>query len=778
MKKNIILAALLMVFTAAMAQKEGLTELTLNNGLTVYLWEDHNQPDVTGMTIVRAGSIDEPLEHTGLAHYLEHLLFKGTEEIGSLDWAKEKPLYEEIIKLYNEYAACTDEEKRLELTKKINEVSLEAAQYGVTSEFSNLIEGMGGEGLNAGTSYDQTVYYNNFPAFEMEKWLTVNADRFNKPVFRAFQAELENVFEEYNMYQDMVQTHTNSFLFSNLYKGHPYARDIIGTAEHLKNPSLSILIDFYNKWYVPSNMALAMVGNFNTETTIPLIEKTFGTLEAKPAPVPSKEYTETDFSKSPEYKAKMGYYPSIYWGYKGVPKGHKDEIILEFCGLLLNNQMSTGLLDKLSLDGDVMGAGAQNDSRRDMGRFLIIGIPYYDVNQRMYASNSSTEKQIFAEVDKLKNGQIEDWMMQSVKDMYKRSFDLMLESSQSKINLISEAFVYKASIDDVLASINKVMAISKEDVQRVAKQYLTDERMTITIEEGKPKKEKIEKPEIKPLEPKDQAKSAYATMLQALPTGQVKEEYNNFADVAVRQLYNNVKMHYTPNPANDIFTLTLRYGVGTEKMPKLEYAVPLLNTAGIMPDTDSQGYRRKLSELGAQCAYSVSDDYLYISMLGKEENLAEICKLVTKQLLLPKLDDKQLDNVKGSEINGRFIEKKNSSVQASALMEYILYGDKSAYLDRMEIMDVYEMPLSQLTGELIRATDYAVDIHYVGKKPIDEVQTILTGNLPMKEGVKPSESPLFREKQVYEQTQVYMLPNSEIQQAKVYFYVDGLPYNI
>ena len=237
-------------------------------------------------------------------------------------------------------------------------------------------------------------------------------------------------------------------------------------------------------------------------------------------------------------------------------------------------------------------------------------------------------------------------------------------------------------------------------------------------------------------------------------------------------------MHYTTNPANKLFSLTLKYGVGTEKMPKLEFAVPLLNTAGIMPDTDSQGYRRKLSELGAQCTYGVSDDYFYISMLGKEENLAEICKLVTQQLLFPKLDEKQLDNVKGGEINGRFVEQKNSDVQADALMEYILYDEKSSYIDRMEIMDVYEMPLSQLTGELLRATDYAVDIHYVGKKPLDEVQTILTGNLPMKEGVKASESPLFREKKVYDKTQVYLLPNSEIQQAKVYFYVDGMPYDI
>ncbi len=778
MKKNIILGALMMVVMTLSAQKEGLTELTLENGLKVYLWEDHNQADVTGMTIVRAGAIDEPLDHTGLAHYLEHLLFKGTEKIGSLDWAKEKPLYDQIIALYDEYSATDDKEKRLELTKKINEVSLEASQYGVTSEFSNLIEGMGGEGLNAGTSYDQTVYYNNFPSFQMEKWLTVNADRFDKPVFRAFQAELENVFEEYNMYQDMVQTHSNNFLMSHVYEGHPYARDVIGTADHLKAPNLNVLIDFYNKWYVPSNMALAIVGNFDTESTIPLVEKTYGKLAKKPAPVQNKEWTATDFSKNPHYTAKMGYYPTVYWAYEGVEKGHEDEVVLDFCMQLLNNSMSTGLLDKLGLDGDVMAAYAFQDTRRDMGRVFVAGVPYYDINQRMYESNRSTEGKIFKQVDKLKSGEIEDWMMQSVKDMYARQYDLMLESSESKINIISQAFVYKGTIDEELAMMEKINKITKEDVQRVATKYLSADRMTVTIEEGKPKKNKLEKPEIKPLEPKDQASTAYAAMLKGLPTGEMKEEYNNFGDVTKATLSENVNMFYTKNPANDLFTLTLKYGVGTAKMPKLEYGISLLNTAGFMPDTDAQGYRRALSELGAQCSYSVSDDYTYISILGKESNLAEICKLVTRQLLFPKLDQKQFDNVIGSEINGRFVEQKNSSTQASALMEYILYDKKSKYIDRMDIMEVYNMPFSTITGEVQRASDYALDIHYVGQKPVDEVQSILTSNLPMKEGMKPTESPTFREKKVYEKTQVYFLPNSEIQQAKVYFYVDGMPYEI
>ncbi|MFV0267789.1 MAG: M16 family metallopeptidase, partial [Draconibacterium sp.] len=244
---NLFLLTVLCLFASSLYSQEFKT-YTLDNGLTVYLWPDSNQPDITGVVAVRAGSIDEPAEYTGLAHYLEHVLFKGTHKIGALDWAKEKTHYDRIIQLYDEYAEASDPLVRAELEKKINEESLLAAQYANTSEFSNLVEGMGGEGLNAGTSYDMTVYYNNLPTYQLEKWLDLYSERLINPVFRSFQAELENVFEEFNMYQDNNNTHINQFLFSHLYEGHPYARDIIGSSEHLKNPRLSKLIEFYNTW--------------------------------------------------------------------------------------------------------------------------------------------------------------------------------------------------------------------------------------------------------------------------------------------------------------------------------------------------------------------------------------------------------------------------------------------------------------------------------------------------------------------------------------------------
>ncbi len=798
MKKRILtlVAIVAAVATAAFAQQnpsKGFTQYTLSNGLTVYLWEDHNQPDVHGRVVCRAGAVDEPADYTGLAHYLEHMLFKGTDQIGALNWEKEKPLYEEIIRLYDELAKVPmkDEKKRDELTKKINEVSREAAQYGATDDFSNLIEGIGGEDLNAFTSYDLTAYFNNFPAFQMEKWLEINSERLRNPVFRSFQAELENVFEEYNMYQDYNSTHVNEFMLENLYKGHPYERDVIGKVEHLRNPSLSPLIEFFHTWYVPNNMCLLLVGNFDTEEVKPLVEKYFGRLEAKPLPE-REHFTATDFAGNPKVSKKLGYYPEIIWGYNGVKEGDKDELLIDFTLAMLNNGHSTGLFDKLMLDGDIMAAYAESDARRDLGRIMLIGIPYYDVAQGQYESNAATEKMIMKEVDKLKNGQFEDWLFKSVKEQMLQETQLMFEESDNKVNMLTYAFAYNQPVESYFTQADRINAITRDDVQRCAQKYLTGNHVTITVEEGTPKKNKLKKPDIQPLDPPKENVTAYDEKIKNMPVGAVKEEYNNFADVTKTKLYNDVTLFCTENKENDIFTLTLKYGVGTDKMPKLEYATQLMNSAGVMPNVDAQSLRRQFSELGASCSYSVSDSYFYITLMGDEKNLSEICKLMTRQTLFPKLDNKQLESVIGSVINGRLTEKKDPSTVSSALMEYVLYKDKSKFIDRIDVEDMYSVTatddgdvlvnylitIGDLTKTIIDATNYELEIHFVGKTPANEVAEICRRDLPLKEGLTKSESPVIRDRAKYDQQTIFFLPNADMQQAKIYFYINGQPYDI
>ena len=779
MKKILFIAFICIVaLHTAMAQPAGFKHFKLDNGLSVYLWEDKNQSDVSGRVVVRAGSIDEPEEFTGLAHYLEHMLFKGTQKIGALNWDKEKPLYEEIIKLYDELAITTDEVKRDTLAQRINRLSIQAAQFTATSEFSNLSEGaLGGSGLNAGTSYDMTVYYNDFPSFQIEKWLELNVERLINPVFRSFQAELENVFEEYNMYQDSRSTHVSNFIFSNLYPTHPYARDIIGKAEHLKNSRISKIIEFYNNWYVPRNMALVLVGNFDSSEVEPLVRKTFGRLEDKKVPE-RKTYPAADFSSSKKFSAKLGYSPQVVWGYQGVKKGHRDELVLDICTQLLSNSMQTGLLDKLSLDGDISGAMAYNDVRRDDGRLLVFAVPYYDIAQRVYESNRVTEKRILDEVEKLKNGNIEDWLITSVKNSMLQQLELVLETPAAKTEVLTEIFAYDLNKADFFDMKNRIEGITKAQIQEAAKKYFSGNNYTVSIEEGKPKKNKLKKPNIKAIDQPKGQRSEYANWLRNLPANKLAETYNDFADVKEFKMYNDVKLFHTVNNANDIFTLTIRYGVGTKKMPKLKYATQLMNSAGIMPDIDAQSVRKLFSELNVNASFSVNDNYFYIRLMGDEANLAEACKLISRQIFMPKLDDKQLDRVKGSEISSRlYVEQSDINIQSDALLNYAMYKQKSNYIDRMKLTDIYYAKISELTGEIIRATDFAAEVHYVGKMPANELSEVLKANLAFKSDMKKSESPIVEDKVSYDKPTIYFLPNADAQQAKLYFYFNGSSYN-
>ena len=768
-----IVLGVMSMMVMAQHESDGLTIYKLDNGLTVILWEDQDAPNVYGEVLVRAGSIDEPKEYTGLAHYLEHMLFKGTQTIGALDWEKEKPIYEEIIRLYDEFATETDPAKREALTKQINEKSREAAQYGATDDFSNLIEYIGGEGLNATTAYDRTNYFNYFPPFQMERWLNIYADRLVNPVFRAFQAELENVFEEYNMGQDNAASFQQNFISEHLYKGHPYERDIIGTAEHLKNPRLSKIIDFYNTWYVPNNMALILVGNFNTEEVKPMIEKTFSRFEAKPLPE-RVSWTETGFEGNPKFSEKVGYYPELVFGYKGVKVGDPDELYLEVVMSLLNNSQNTGLFDKLMLDGTITAAQAYSDTRRDMGRIMVYAIPYYDYNQEQFESNSQTSKIIFDELNKLKTGDIEDWRIEAVKNETALSFDQMFESQGAKEAIAHQMFLYDLDPSYFFDMKKKVLAMTKEDIMRVAKKYFDANYMTFEFEEGDPKKTKLDKPKILPLEPPTGKTTQYAEDFKKIPMGTVEEKFSDMSEVQQVKLDEHIRLYYTENKKNDIFSLVLRYGVGTDKMPKLEYATDLMEMAGVMPSTDAQSFRRQLAEAGGQCSYSVGANYLTVYVSGREDKLNDIMQLVQRQILMPKLDDKQLDQIKGNEFSGRLREQRQEGALRGAFLSYMLYKEKSPYLDRLSLKELIGLNIPQLTAEFAKATKYDLQAFYVGKKPIQEVIKVI----PQTADMLPTESPIDLPKATYDKTQIYFLPNSQSQQAQVYFYVDGKPFDL
>lgn len=774
--RKYLLSALLLISSIAICSaftREGLTEYKLDNGLTVMLWEDHDAPDVEGYVVVRAGAVDEPTEYTGLAHYLEHMLFKGTEQIGALDWNAEKPIYDSIIALYDQYSDATDPKVRAELAKQINECSMRQAKISSLEDFFVLLDLIGAEGVNAYTSYDLTAYHNSFPSAEMYRWLTIFSDRLINPVFRTFQAELENVFEEYNMYANDPSSQVQEQLFKDIYNGSPYEREVIGTAEHLKNPRLSKLIEFYNTWYVPNNMALIIVGDFDSEKTKPMIAETFGRLQPKELPV-RPEYPEVKLTGKKHYN--LGYNPQVAWVYPGVKEGDPDQDVLEFvCALLYNGQ--TGLLDKINTKGDVQFAGVFCDARRNTGRLIIEAVPYYDANRQMFDDDKTTENIIMKEVDKIKRGDIPQELIDNVKRMYAQSEKMTNENPSYKMSALVDAFTYGKPIDDIFTANDKIQALTKEEIVRVAKKYFNADHMTISFDEDTktPKAKTLPKPDIKPVEPSAE-ETEYAKAFKQLPKEPIKQTFNDFSDVQLSQLDTYVTLHYTPNTKNDIFSLTLRYGVGAHEMPLLPYATALMENAGVMgsPNLEGKDFDQKIAELGGSVSYGCSDSYFTISISGEDENLNKIMNLVNRQLLMPYLEQKQLDAVKGSEFFSRLSRQKRTAVQKSALLQYALYGKKSSYLDEVPFADIWAMDGVQVQRLVASARTYALDVFYCGTKTADEV----VAELPLTEGMQASNSPFVKDRQSYDKPTILFLPNSNVQQADLYFYINGRPYDI
>ncbi|MBR4432120.1 MAG: insulinase family protein [Paludibacteraceae bacterium] len=788
MRKIFISLLLFSSVSFAFAQlPEGLSSYKLDNGLTVYLWEDHDQPDVFGATVTRAGSIDEPSTATGLAHYLEHMLFKGTEQIGALDWEKEKPYYEHIIALYDTLAQTTDAKEREAIQLKINEQSRLAAPLTATDEFSNLVQSIGGENLNAATSYDMTFYHNSFPAYQMERWLTLYADRLTNPVFRSFQAELENVFEEYNMYSDDNNQHVHRFVEAESCKGTPYERDIIGYPEDLKNPKLRQLIDFFHAWYVPNNMALILVGNFNTEEVKPLIEKTFGPMVAKELPA-RLQWTDTEFDKDKRFKARLGYYPMYVEVYKGTKSGDDDELALHFACELLSNDMGIGLLDELQSDNEFLMAGASLKPAREMGRIQLLAIPALNMQTGDYNSFSDTEKSIHKALDEILKGEISDELFEAIRMNLLQDYDRSMEQQMAKAYMLLQGFVSQTPLEEIIAEKEKLAKLTKDEVISVAKKYFSAPKKIFEISEGNPKKEKLAKPNIKPLD-SGTGKSQYYENFASIPAGKLVPKFVDLKDIDQDRFAENVYVYVTPNPKNDIFTLRLKYGVGSFEKPLLPFAVELMNNAGIKgaPGTTVNEFRAKLAKLGGKCNYGVNDSYVIVDIEGPEKNLKEIVSLVNLHMLFPEFsseDHKKLNGIIGREISSRWMERKNSSLRATAALDYVLYGENSEFFKRVPERNLWAPEIgiilqeSDLEAEWHKALGYELEIHYAGQLPADSVKEALYSRIPMSQSATPTTSPIERPRTAFSKPELYFLADPDMQQAKIYLFIEGTPYNI
>lgn len=745
-------------------------EYRLENGLTVWLNEDHSQPKVFGAVVVKAGAKDCP--DTGIAHYFEHMMFKGTDRIGTLDYESEKVLLDSIAMKYDELAMTEDTAARARLQKEINELSIRSSEYVIPNEFNRLINRFGGSGLNAATSYDATIYFNTFSPQYMVQWAEINSERLINPVFRLFQSELETVYEEKNMYGDFIGGQVMDTLMARYFGPHPYAYPIIGSTKNLKNPRLTEMHKFFEDYYVASNMALILSGDFDAQQVMPILEKAFSRIRSGNAPKQEKVMLPPfNGRETMKVKFPIPFIKAMGLGFRGVSANHEDQVALNIAVNLLNNANGTGYLDKLMVEHKLMGALAINESMNEAGILTVAIMP-----KLLIQSYSSAEKMVWDEINRVKNGDFSDEMFNSLKLEQKRQYASSLENIDSRATIMMNLFSQGKSWNDYLNEVARIESITKEDVVRVAQKYFSNNYLCVTKSTGKYPKDNLPKPAFSPVVPRNaDASSSYAKQLEKIPEQQVAPRIIDFEkDVKTSKLTPLVTLYTTPNPLNDIFTLNISYGIGALEQPELMQLTNYLQLLGTESLSFEQ-FRSRLQSIGSTLAFDVTPDAFVMKVTGFDNHIDETMELVGDFIRHAKADDKKLRQiVDDAKVSEKAFFKSGDNV-ASALLEQVKYGDQSRYLRKLSLSQIKKLKGKDMLAIYDKVRSVQCDLHYCGTLPVEKVIGTIRQHLPLERTTIASNSPYYRELKQYDRPTVFFIDMPDMAQSIVYGYVKGDP---
>ncbi|MDR2497306.1 MAG: insulinase family protein [Tannerellaceae bacterium] len=756
------------IMSAQMAEPLKVLPHTLSNGMTVWLNEDHSQPKIFGAVVVRAGAKDSP--NTGIAHYFEHIMFKGTDKIGTVDYEAEKVFLDSISERYDRLAQTVSPKERAAIQTEINELSIQAADYVIPNEFNRLISRYGGTRLNASTSFDYTVYYNTFSPQYIAQWAELNSERLINPVFRMFQTELETVYEEKNMYGDVVGRDAIDSLLSRFFHPHPYAYPIIGSTENLKNPRLSDMRDFFEKHYVASNMGLILSGDFDPETTLPILEAAFSRIRRGEAPVAVTEPVPP-FSGEERFRIRfpVPIVSGAGYAFRGVPANHPDQAALNIVTGLLNNSNGTGFFDKLMVNHKLMAAMTMNENFNDAGIIALIAIP-----KLVFQSVDNAVGLIRRELERVKAGDFSDEIFNSLKLEQKRKYASRLEEISSRSEMMIALFSQGKTWDSYLKETERIDRLTKDDIVQVACKYFADDYLYVTKKTGKYPKDNLPKPNFRPVIPRNtEAYSEYARRLATLPVKETQPRFLNFEqDVNIMRLSPLVTLYASANPVNDIFTLDISFGIGKIEQPalvQLTSYLPLLGTAELSFDE----FRGQLQTLGSALSFEVDNNRFVVHIGGFDANFSQTIALVSSFLQSAKPEDRKMKQLTDEEkIMKRTFFKSTESL-AQALLEKVRYGDKSSYLNKLSLQDISKMKGKDLLAILQEVVRVSCDLHYCGTLSPEAVAESARKHLRLDRVTQASASPFYRLLSDYEAPTVYLCDAPDAVQSIIYCYVKG-----
>lgn len=692
---------------------------TLKNGLTVILSTLRKQPRIQCYIAVKAGSKTDPSDHTGLAHYLEHMMFKGTDQFGSIDYTKEKPLLDKIDVLYEKYNHTTDANARTAIYRDIDQTSGEAAKFAIANEYDKMIAAIGAQGSNAFTSVEQTVYYEDVPSTAIDQYLALQAERFRQPVFRIFHTELEAVYEEKNRGLDNDNNKSFESLMAGLFPTNKYGtQTTIGTVEHLKNPSLQEIRKYYNAYYVPNNIGIIMAGDFNPDEMIKKIDGAFSYMKTKP--VPAYTFSPEKPLRTPVLKNVYGPTPeNLMMGFRFPGAATADAETLQLLSQVLSNG-TAGLIDlDLVKKQKILSASAGAELMKDYSFLYLTARPL--TGQTLEQARDL----LLAEITKLKNGEFDESLLTAIINNLKKDRIEQTRAYQSRANMLMYAFTNGEDWRLNVGQLERLSKITKKDLVAFANKYLGNNYVLVLKHKGEDKSiVKVDKPAITPVEVNREAQSAFLQKISTMPSGKAEPQWLDYKKDIVHGKSGPYEILSVKNADNALFTMTYHYKMGSWNNKLLPLAAQYIRFLGTN-QSSAENISKAFYKLASNFDVSASAEETQVTISGLQENLLQTVSLVEDLIKNCKPDENALKKLKEQFIRNRENAKLNKANILSGLSNYAMYGAKNPFNYTLSNEELKSVTAAQLAGVIhdLARTMHTI-LYYGPQAPQDLAQTL------------------------------------------------------
>ena len=727
---------------------------TLDNGLKVYLSVNQEKPRIQTYIAVRTGSKNDPAETTGLAHYLEHLMFKGTKQFGTTNPTAEAPLLDEIEQRYEAYRKLTDLEARKKAYHEIDSVSQVAAQYFIPNEYDKLMAAIGAEGTNAYTSNDVTCYTEDIPSNEIDNWAKIQADRFQHMVIRGFHTELEAVYEEYNIGLSNDSRKLFAAISKMLWPNHPYGlQTTIGTQEHLKNPSITNIKNYFNKWYVPNNVAICMAGDLDPDKTIEIIDRYFGSWK------PGKDVAQPTFAAlppltSPRDTTVIGQEAEQIWmAWRAKQANSLQADTLELMEDVLSNGRA-GLFDlDLNQTLKVQMANGGSEMLHDHGAFFLIGTP------KEGQSLDEVKSLMLAEIDKLKRGDFPNNLLPSIINNKKRSYYQLLESNQGRADMFVDAFIDEVEWKQEVGKIDRISKITKQEIVDFANRFFTNGYVSVYKKQGVDStQKKIDKPAITPIPSNRDLISRFVKDIQNSEVEPIQPKFVDFKqDMTISEVKEKLPLLYVKNNENGLFQLNFRFDFGRQADNRYNIVSDYIDYIGTNKYTASE-LKQKFYELGCDFWLGEASDNINIRLRGLSENMGAALELTEHLLKNAQVDKDAYDRLVGQILKQRNDGKKNQRYYFNRLYSYGVFGPRyfaSDVLSEQQLKDTNPQVFVDLFKQL---PSYQHTVEYYGPMGVKEVAELVKRLHKTPKSLKPVPANKDYERQLATKDEIWIAP--------------------